>query len=221
MARISSYAQDQDITSADKLIGSDGGTTTKNYSIASISKYFKETNAAGVAGQFSWMLRTAGGHDSGEIKATFSSGLTFANLTSVKMSKFVYKETLNSVENGLSILNSKDILIANVNDFDTYGLFEAGTVTRDGSTDFSIFPGPFGGIMVKFCNSRRHGWSLMGRESTYGLPRGLWVIWGLLLGDFREDFLNSLRAVRDYQGPGLVFFEGSGFFRPKSQHQTK
>ena len=67
---------------------------------------------------------------------TFSSGSTFQNATSIKVSKFIYGETTNSSENILDILSSKQILIVDVEDQDNYAIYNSGTVTQDGSSDF-------------------------------------------------------------------------------------
>lgn len=42
MARISKYGQDLGVTKTDKLLGSDSGGATKNFSIESLSNYFAE-----------------------------------------------------------------------------------------------------------------------------------------------------------------------------------
>lgn len=133
MARINTYTIDNVIHRNDKLLGSDGGTTTKNYSIANISNYFKNSNAAGIAGQFVWQYKTTE-PQSGHLKATFSSGSTFANLTSIKANKFTNGETINSIENILTILQGKDVLLIDTEDPDNYGLFEVNNIAQDGST---------------------------------------------------------------------------------------
>ena len=134
MARINTYTIDNVIHRNDKLLGSDGGTTTKNYSIANISNYFKNSNAAGVAGQFVWQYKTTE-PQSGHLKATFSSGSTFANLTSIKANKFTFGETINSIENILTILQGKDVLLIDTEDPDNYGIYEVNTISQDGSTN--------------------------------------------------------------------------------------
>ena len=41
MGRISNYSQDTDVTKSDKLLGSDSGGSTKNFSLESVSDFFK------------------------------------------------------------------------------------------------------------------------------------------------------------------------------------
>tara|TARA_Y100001937_G_C7068504_1_gene307239 strand:+ start:370 stop:1119 length:750 start_codon:yes stop_codon:yes gene_type:complete len=135
MPRINNIGLDTDVTKDDKLLGSDSGGATKSYTLKNVSKFFKDSNAAGIAGQFTYQYKTSG-LVSGTMGITFSSGSTFQNATSIKVSKFIYGETTNSSENILDILSSKEILIVDVEDQDNYAIYNSGAVTQDGSTDF-------------------------------------------------------------------------------------
>ena len=135
MPRINNIGLDTDVTKDDKLLGSDSGGATKSYTLKNVSKFFKDSNAAGIAGQFTYQYKTSG-LVSGTMGITFSSGSTFQNATSIKVSKFIYGETTNSSENILDILSSKQILIVDVEDQDNYAIYNSGTVIQDGSSDF-------------------------------------------------------------------------------------
>ena len=135
MARIGNFVADADVTKDDKLLGTDVGGASKNYRLEDVSKFLKHTNAAGIAGQFLYQYKT-GGLSNGNMGITFSSGSTFQNATSIKVSKFIYGETTNSSENILDILSSKQVLIVDVEDQDNYAIYNSGTVTQDGSSDF-------------------------------------------------------------------------------------
>lgn len=135
MPRINNIGLDTDVTKDDKLLGSDSGGATKSYTLKNVSKFFKDSNAAGIAGQFTYQYKTSG-LVSGTMGITFSSGSTFQNATSIKVSKFIYGETTNSSENLLSILSSGQILIVDVDDQDNYAIYESGVVTQDGNSDF-------------------------------------------------------------------------------------
>ena len=134
MARISSYTHDENVQKADKLIGSDVDGKTRNYSIANISQYLRESNATGAVGYFPFKLTTST-PTSGEVKGTFSSGLTFANLTSIKMNKYIHKDTDTAMNIAFRILNQRDVLIVDANDHNNYGIYGVGDVTQDGSSD--------------------------------------------------------------------------------------
>jgi len=135
MARISNYSQDTNVTKGDKLIGSDSGGVTKNFSLDSISTFFKETNSAGIVGQFVWQYKNAT-PSSGHVKPTFSgSDKDFADITSLKVSKYINGDQTNSIQNILSLVSGKDVLLIDTSDQDNYGLFEVTEVAQDGSTD--------------------------------------------------------------------------------------
>ena len=136
MARISTYQSDTSVEKTDKLLGSNLGGTTKNFAVQDISKFFKNTNAAGVAGQFTYQYKNSTPYGNGSMRVTFSSGSTFANATLLKVSKYIHGEQ-DSSENVLDIFASSKILIVDVEDQDNYGVYNTTTVTQDSvETDF-------------------------------------------------------------------------------------
>ena len=134
MARISKYVNDTSVEKNDRLLGSNAGGATKNFAIEDISKFFKNTNAAGVAGQFTYKYKNQAPFTNGTMGVTFSSGSTFANATSLKVNKYIYGET-DSSENLLEVFASSKILVVDIDDQDNYGVYNTTTVTQDGSTD--------------------------------------------------------------------------------------
>ena len=136
MARISTYQKDTSVEKTDKLLGSNLGGTTKNFAVEDISKFFKNTNAAGIAGQFTYQYKNSTPYGNGTMRVTFSSGSTFQNATSLKVSKYIYGEE-DSSENLLDILGLSKILVVDVEDQDNYGVYNTTTVTQDSvETDF-------------------------------------------------------------------------------------
>ena len=138
MAKISKYDQDVNVIKSDKLLGSDTSGSTQNFSLESISSFFKNNNAAGIAAQFVWQYKTNVSQHratTGTMVSTFSSGSTFANLTAIEVSKYIYGETTSS-ENLLAILSGKDVIIVDVENQNNFGVYTSGTPTQDGSTDF-------------------------------------------------------------------------------------
>ena len=130
MPKIQNIQADQSITKEDKLLGSDSGGDTRNYVISDISKFFKNTNAAGIAGQFTYQYKTASPYGNGTMRVTFSSGSTFQNITSLKVSKFIYGET-DSSENLLDIFAASKVLVVDIEDQDNFGVYNTTTVTQD------------------------------------------------------------------------------------------
>ena len=136
MPKIQNIQVDQVIDKNDKLLGSDSGGGTRNYVIGDVTKFFKNTNAAGIAGQFTYQYKSAAPFNAGSMRVTFSSGLTFQNATSIKISKFIHNST-ESYENILTILTGKQLLIVDLEDQDNYAIYNAGTLTQDtNETDF-------------------------------------------------------------------------------------
>jgi len=132
MARIQTYISDTSVEKTDKLLGSNTDGSTKNFTVKDISKFFKNTNSAGVAAQFVWQYKTLSPFSNGSMRTT---GTTFANLSSAKVNKYTYGET-NSSENLLAILSGKDVIVVDVDNQNNFGVYTAGTPTQDGSTDF-------------------------------------------------------------------------------------
>ena len=136
MPKIQNIQADQSISSNDKLLGSDSGGGTRNYVIGDVTKFFKNTNAAGIAGQFTYQYKSVAPFNAGSMRVTFSSGLTFQNATSIKISKFIHNST-ESYQNILNILTGQQLLIVDLEDQDNYGIYGAGTLTQDtNETDF-------------------------------------------------------------------------------------
>ena len=140
MPRISTYTSDTTVEATDKLLGSNAGGATKNFAVQDISKFFKNTNAAGAAAQFVYKFKTdATQHraTTGTMVGTFSvvGSLQFSKLTAIEVSKFISGES-DSSENILASLASKDILITDVENQNNFGIYTASTPTQDGSTNF-------------------------------------------------------------------------------------
>ena len=104
MPRISNINLDTTVEKTDKFLGSNSGGATKNFQLSDVSKFFKNTNAAGIAGQLTYQYKTSS-LSNGNMGVTFSSGSTFQNATSLKVSKYIYGET-DSFENLLDIFAS-------------------------------------------------------------------------------------------------------------------
>jgi hypothetical protein len=130
MPKIQSIQADQDLNKGDKLLGSDISGATRNYVISDVTNFFKNTNAAGIAGQFTYQYKSTAPYSGGSMRVTFSSDLTFQNAVSIKISKFIHNST-ESYENILSILSGQQILIVDLEDQDNYGIYGAGTLTQD------------------------------------------------------------------------------------------
>ena len=137
MARISTYQSDTSVEKDDKFLGSNFGGTTKNFAVQDIARFLANTNAVSIAGQFTYQYKDETPYGNGTMRVSFSSGATFQNAGSIKISKFIYGETVNSSENILDVLSSRQILITEIGDQDNYGVYNTATLTQDtDETDF-------------------------------------------------------------------------------------
>ena len=134
MARISKYAQDDNVTRSDKLFGSDGTGSTRNFSVASVTDFISETNASGIPLQFNFKLNQTQTLQTGEAKIT-SSNTSFANVTAINVSKYQFKGSLD-ISAALTALNNKKIIIIEVGNNNNYGTFSAGAWTDANADGF-------------------------------------------------------------------------------------
>ena len=142
MARVGTYKPDTDVTKEDKILGTDVSGVTRNYRLEDIGSFFKETNQAGIAAQLTYQYKAdSSSLSNGNMGVTFSTGGTFEKITSIKMNKFAYAETVNSSENMMNIYASSSILIVDIADQDNYGVYNTGALTQDSNaTDFYDLP---------------------------------------------------------------------------------
>jgi len=137
MGKISNYAQDTTVKLADKLIGSDEGGTTANFTLTSVSNLFKESNAAGVGGQFTWKFDSGAGSNltAGEMDIASTAGsLNFSALTTLIFSEFTNENPSTNLENAIGLLASRSILIVDVLNHNNYGVFSTGTLSAYAGT---------------------------------------------------------------------------------------
>ena len=92
MPRISNIAVDQSVDKNDKLLGTNSGGGTKNYVIEDITGFIRDTNAAGVIGQMSYIFYNSsfggsGTRPPGSITInTSATTVAFSSVTTIKVS---------------------------------------------------------------------------------------------------------------------------------------
>lgn len=92
MARINTYAIDNNVTSQDKWIGTDNaGSITKNFTPEGVANWINASNAVGVAGQvnFKFQSNLTYGRASGTVSFAAGGGnlTNFSDVTTIKFSK--------------------------------------------------------------------------------------------------------------------------------------
>lgn len=133
MARISNYTRDTSVQNNDKLLGSNSDGTTANFQVSDVTKFLRDTNAAGVAGQIVYQFNIISNKPGGFV-GTFSSGLTFANLTSIKIHKQP-NGSPNAIVEYLQSLVTKDIILGDVNNINNFGVYSVASLTQDSNAN--------------------------------------------------------------------------------------
>ena len=125
MARISIYQKDTDITSQDKVIGTDfNGSVTKNFPLGGLSNFFSRTITVGgqVAYQFVDIKKNASLTEPADDTA-------FSALTTFKLSEI--DSAGHNVEDFLLEYAGKRIIITQVDNKNNYGFYDVTSVIED------------------------------------------------------------------------------------------
>jgi hypothetical protein len=125
MARISIYQKDTDITSQDKVIGTDfNGSVTKNFPLGGLSNFFSRTITIGgqVAYQFVDIKKNASLTEPADDTA-------FSDLTAFKLSEI--DGAGHNVEDFLLEYAGKRIIITQVDNKNNYGFYDVTSVIED------------------------------------------------------------------------------------------
>ena len=67
---------------------------------------------------------------------TFSSGSTFANVTSIKVSKYNYNKTSVAINNALALLGGKNIIIYDIANRNNFGVYKVKSLQVDSNSNF-------------------------------------------------------------------------------------
>ena len=136
MARISTYQQDTNITTGDKLLGTDSGGGTKNFVISNLTSFLSESNTSGTSSSFTFRYKQSN-RGQGDMNFVFSSGSAFANVTAIKVSKYNHNSQ-NVINKALELLNGKKVIIYDINNRNNYGVFDAASIIVD-SNDSNFY----------------------------------------------------------------------------------
>lgn len=136
MPKISQIAIDQNVDKKDKLLGSNSGGGTKNYLIEDITGFIRDTNAAGVVGQISYIFYNSSFGGSGTRPSgsmTIDTGATlvaFSDVTTIKLSNKMFGSD-NTLVNAIGNFVDKQIIISKNSNQDIFGVYTCTAVTQD------------------------------------------------------------------------------------------
>jgi len=137
MARIQTYGLDT-VDTGDKLLGSDSGGATKNFSVQEIANFFKNSGSSGASGQFNYQyIRNSGAISKGHMHINAGSDtINFSSVTTLKISKYSQADSINSLQNYLTTeFLGKEIIIADTLIPNNYGTYSVTSVTVDASNN--------------------------------------------------------------------------------------
>ena len=104
MARVNTYSTDTDVSGNDKVLGSDIGGATKNYTLDSIGEYFTKNNVVSVAGQLSFSFQpTVGDVVAGDFYVNNGGASTGTNLSAI--TKFTISKKYADQTDLINMLN--------------------------------------------------------------------------------------------------------------------
>lgn len=134
MARINTYATDNNITDQDKWIGTDfNGNVTKNFTPEGVANWINSTNSVGIAGQSNFKFQTdlGTGRQNGTISFNAGSGdgTLFSTLNNIKISK--YGADNNLILDFLQNLVGTFILLCQVDDTNNFGVYRLDSLIQD------------------------------------------------------------------------------------------
>ena len=135
MARISTYEQDNNITTGDKLLGTDSGGGTRNFVVNDLSSFLAESNSSGNSSSFTFKYKQTN-RFAGDMNFTFSSGGSFENVTNIKVSKYNYNKTSIAINNALTLLGGKNIIIYDIANRNNFGIYKVDSLQVDTDTNF-------------------------------------------------------------------------------------
>ena len=135
MARISTYAIDNNIDGQDKVLGSNSeGFITKNYTFDGIVAWFNSTGAVAINGQNNYFFQSESA-DTGRLQGTISFdlfggvGTLFADITTFKLAE----EALAgyTLEDWLPVLVGSETMIAQLDNLNNFGIYKVTSIERD------------------------------------------------------------------------------------------
>ena len=139
MARINTYVTDVDVQPLDKWVGTDSnGGITRNFTAEGVASFLNRANAVGIIGQANFLFQdyVLLGRNNGTISFELGGGIgtNFSAITTLKFSK--YSSNNKSVLAYLQNLVGAQVVLAQVDDINNFGIYTLDSFTQDGVTDF-------------------------------------------------------------------------------------
>ncbi len=136
MPRISQLQSDSNVERGDRLLGTDIGGSTKNYSVDDLLNFLRDTNSAGVLGQLAYVYHNSsyGGYSSPQAGTmTIDSGLreiAFEDIKEIRLSTKPYN-SIYALEKFIARFKEREIIICNNVDQDQFGVYVCNKLEYD------------------------------------------------------------------------------------------
>ena len=134
MARINTYAIDDNVTSQDKWIGTDSaGQITKNFTPQGVADWINAAGSVGVAGQMNFKFQTDLGDERLSGTMSFDAGggdeTAFSAITTLKFSK--YNSGTDLIINFFNTLVDEYILLCQTDNINNFGVYKLTALDQD------------------------------------------------------------------------------------------
>ena len=130
MARINTYSQDSDVAKNDKIIGSDSGGETKNFSLESIADFLNTSSLINVNGQVVYKFKGGLIPDDGEFNKSGGGISAFSAITNFVFSHINTND--QNIETYLNYFLDLRILITQTDNQNNFGLYSVNSITSGG-----------------------------------------------------------------------------------------
>ena len=138
MARISTYALDSDVSSTDKVIGTDSaGIITKNFKLSDVTDWMNNTGQVTIVGQNNFKFQTTGGRQGGTVSFPNMAGANtpFSAITALVFSND--SVTGDVASTFMTTLIGKQIVLARLDNPNNFGIYTLEQFSaRDQTGDF-------------------------------------------------------------------------------------
>ena len=134
MARINTYSQDASVTKNDKIIGSDSGGDTRNFSLESVADFLNTSSLINVNGQLVYQFKGGTTPDSGQFNITTGGIGSFASQTSFRFSHINTND--QNIQTYLNYFEDLRIMLTQTDNQNNFALYSIDSITDSGS-DYS------------------------------------------------------------------------------------
>lgn len=134
MARLTTYQTDNDVQGNDRVLGTDSGGATKNYTLDSVGQYFTKNNVVKVGGQIVYMFtQSPNDFTDGQFMLSSNGGAAtqFLDVQGLYINKNAYSG--DNVTLFLNRLFNNQFMVYSVDDPNTYATFNVQSIEDDGT----------------------------------------------------------------------------------------